>query len=178
MRIHHVVMTVGLVFVLAMSVSNEAQSAATYPCPDLVAKMQEAAMNGAKNDINGYRNLKQSRVDRIKQNMTNCIDKYKNIKFGSAFGLPDLSGVVLKALETATSMVCNKIDESYNDITKSVSTGVMMPNGWGGADIRLPTASEMRYPSSQPKAIDTDVVSVKTKSAPTNLPNLIRDIFK
>lgn len=176
MRIRHVVRGVALAIVLAIFVSSEAR--AVTPCPDYVAKMQEAAMNGAKNDINGYRNLKQSRVDRIKQNMTNCIDKYKNIKFGSALGLPDLSGAVLQALETATSMVCNKIDESYNDITKSVSTGVMMPNGWGGADVRLPTASEMRYPSSQQKAIDTDVVSVKTKPARTNLPNLIRDIFK
>lgn len=177
MRVHHVVRGVALAIVLAISIESEAQSA-TYPCPDLVNQMQDAAMRGAQNDIEGYRSLKQSRVDRIKQNMTNCIDKYKNIKFGSTFGLPDLSGLVLKALESATSMVCNKIDESYNDITKSVTKGVMLPNGWGGANVGLPRSGEMRYPSSQKPAISTDVIDVKTKTAPTNIPNMVRDIFK
>jgi len=177
MRIHHVVRTVGLVLVLAIAVSSDAQ-AAIHPCPDYVTMMQDAAMKGAQNDIDGYRALKQSRVDRIKQNMANCIDKYKNIKFGSTFGLPDLSGAILKALESATSMVCNKIDESYNDITKSVTNKVVLPNGWGGANVGLPKSGELKYPSSQPPAISTDVIDVKTKTAPTNIPNMVRDIFK
>ena len=178
MRVKHVVMTVGLALMLAISVPQESRAATTYPCPRLVEEMQEAAMRGAKNDIEGYRALKQSRVDRIKQNMANCIDKYKNIKFGSTFGLPDLSGLVLKALESATSMVCNKIDESYNDITQSVGSKVMLPNGWGGANIGLPKSGELKYPSSQQPAVSTGVIDVKTKTAPTNIPKMVRDIFK